>query len=86
MYWQKRLNKPNKDIEIEKKILNIRKNNPNYGYRRITATLKRSELIINKKKVQRLVQKLKLQVKSYSRKSRKYLSYKGQVGKYQATK
>ncbi|HHD9261724.1 TPA: hypothetical protein ACOZM2_001889, partial [Streptococcus pneumoniae] len=36
---------------------------------------------INKKKVQRLVQKLKLQVKSYSRKSRKYSSYKGQVGK-----
>lgn len=43
--------------------------------------LKRSGLIINKKKVQRLVQKLKLQVKSYSRKSRKYSSYKGQVGK-----
>ena len=39
MYWQKRLNKPNKDIEIEKKILNIRKDNPNYGYRRITAML-----------------------------------------------
>ena len=43
--------------------------------------LKRSGLIINKKKVQRLVQKLKLQVKSYSIKSRKYLSYKGQIGK-----
>lgn len=83
---KKRLNKPNKDIEIEKKILNIRKNNPNYGYRRITATLKRSGLIINKKKVQRLVQKLKLQVKSYSRKSRKYLSYKGQVGKISGNK
>ena len=81
MYWQKRLNKPNKDIEIEKKILKIRKDNPNYGYRRITAILKRAGLIINKKKVQRLVQKLKLQVKSYSRKSRKYSSYKGQVGK-----
>ena len=74
MYWQKRLNKPNKDIEIEKKILNIRKDNPNYGYRRITAMLKISGLIINKKKVQRLVQKLKLQAKSYSRKSRKYSS------------
>ncbi|QWQ39191.1 hypothetical protein KMP11_02360 [Gemella sp. zg-570] len=43
--------------------------------------LKKSGLIINKKKVQRLVQKLKLQVKSYSRKSRKYSSYKGRVGK-----
>ena len=43
--------------------------------------LKRSGLIINKKRVQRLVQNLKLQVKSFSRKSRKYSSYKGQVGK-----
>ena len=86
MYWQKRLNKPNKDIEIEKKILKIRKDNPNYGYRRITAILKRSGLIINKKKVQRLVRKLKLQVKSYSRKSRKYSSYKGQIGKISENK
>lgn len=57
MYWQILLNKPNKDIEIEKKILKIRKDNPNYGYRRITAMLKKSGLLINKKKVQRLVQK-----------------------------
>ena len=78
MYWQKRLDKPSKDKEIESKILKIRKENPNYGYRRITVMLKRSGLIINKKKVQRLVQNLKLQVKSYSR---KYSSYKGQVGK-----
>lgn len=55
MYWQKRLNIPNKDEEIENKILKIRKENPNYGYRRITAMLKRSGLIINKKKVQRLI-------------------------------
>ena len=72
---------PNKDLEIEKKILKIRKENPNYGYRRITAILKRSGLTINKKKVQRLVQKLKIQVKNFSTKTRKYSSYKGTVGK-----
>ncbi|WP_180960075.1 IS3 family transposase [Finegoldia magna] len=65
-------------MEIENKILKIRKENPNYGYRRITAMLKRLGLKINKKKVQRLVQNLKIQVKSFSR---KYSSYKGQVGK-----
>ena len=81
MYWQKRLNNPNKDVELEKKILKIRKENPNYSYRRITAMLKKSGLIINKKKVQRLVQNLKLQVRSFSRKSRKYSSYKGTVRK-----
>ena len=72
MYWQKRLDKTSKDKEIESKILKIRKENPNYGYRRITAMLKRLGLKINKKKVQRLVQNLKLQVKSYSRKSSAY--------------
>ncbi|MEQ3280461.1 IS3 family transposase, partial [Finegoldia magna] len=49
-------------MEIENKILKIRKENPNYGYRRITAMLKRLGLKINKKKVQRLVQNLKIQV------------------------
>ena len=81
MYWQKRLELPSKDKEIESKILKIRKDNPNYGYRRITAILKRSGLTINKKKVQRLVQKLKIQVKNFSRKTRKHSSYKGTVGK-----
>ncbi|EEB36836.1 hypothetical protein ANHYDRO_00329 [Anaerococcus hydrogenalis DSM 7454] len=41
MYWQKRVNKPNKDVELENKILKIRKENPNYGCRIITAMLKR---------------------------------------------
>lgn len=81
MYWQKRLDRPNRDEEIEKQILEIRKENPNYGYRRITAMLRRTGLVINRKKVQRLVQKLELQVKNFSRKSRKYSSYKGEIGK-----
>lgn len=81
MYWQKRLDRPNKDEEIENKILEIRKDNPNYGYRRMTAMLKRLVFVINKKKVQRLIQKLKLQVTNFSRKSRKYSSYKGTIGK-----
>lgn len=43
--------------------------------------LKRLVYIINKKKVQRLIQNLKLQVTSFSRKTRKYSSYKGTIGK-----
>ena len=82
MYWQKRLDRPNKDEQIEKKILEIKKDNPNYWYRRMTAMLKRLGFVINnKKKVQRLIQKLKLQVTNISRKSRKYSSYKGTIGK-----
>lgn len=38
-------------------------------------------ILVNKKKVQRIVQKLNLQVTSFTHKSRKYRSYKGKVGK-----
>lgn len=42
--------------------------------------LRNQGFLVNKKKVQRIMQKLKLQVTSYNRKSRKYSSYKGKVG------
>lgn len=81
MYWQKRLDRENPDQEIENKILEIRKKHKNYGYRRIYGELRTLGIAINKKKVQRLVQKLGIQVTSFVRKSRKYSSYKGNVGK-----
>lgn len=80
MYWQKRLDRKDKDEPFEKQIKEIRKDNPNYGYRRIHAMLRRFGVSINKKKVQRLIQKLKLQVTNFTRRSRKYNSYKGTVG------
>lgn len=81
MYWKKRFDRKNKDESFENQIKKIRKDNPNYRYRRIHAMLRRIGLVINKKKVQRLIQKLKLQVTNFARKSRKYYSYKGTVGK-----
>lgn len=81
MYWQKRFDRKNPDEALEKEIKAIRKNNPNYGYRRILAALRQAGQRINKKKVQRIVKKLGLQVTSFTRKSRKYNSYKGKVGK-----
>lgn len=80
MYWQKRLDRTNKDADLEEKIISIRANHKNYGYRRIYGHLRNQGIVINKKKVQRLVQKLKLQVTSFGRKS-KYSSYKGKIGK-----
>ena len=76
MYWQKRFDRGNPDVETEEKIQEIRKNNKDYGYRRILGELRNQGYTINKKKVQRIVQKLGLQVTSYTRKSRKYSSYK----------
>ena len=80
MYWQKRFDRENPDEKIEEKILEIRENNKDYGYRRILGELRNQGYVINKKKVQRIIQKLGLQVTSFTRKSRKYSSYKGKVG------
>lgn len=80
MYWQKRFDRENPDRKIEEKILEICENNKDYGYRRILGELRNQGYIINKKKVQRIIQKLGLQVTSFTRKSRKYSSYKGKVG------
>ena len=80
MYWQKRFDRKNPDQEIEEKILEIRKEHKDYGYRRILGELRNQGYSINKKKIQRIVQKLGLQVMSYTRKSRKYSSYRGKIG------
>ena len=81
MYWQKRFNRENPNKELEEKILEIRSINKDWGYRRVYGALRKQGILINKKKVQRIMQKLNLQVTSFTRKSRKYSSYKGKVGK-----
>ena len=80
MYWQKRFDRDNPDKEIEETILVIRKNNKDYGYRRILGEMRNQGWKINKKKVQRIMQKLSLKVTSFSRKSRKYSFYRWKVG------
>ncbi|KHM48349.1 integrase, partial [Anaerovibrio lipolyticus] len=77
MYWQKRFDRENPDAELEAKIKAIRQSDKDFGYRRIYGKLRQEGFLVNHKKVQRLVQKLGLQVKSFAHKSRKYNSYKG---------
>ena len=81
MYWQKRFGKADPDKELVEKIIEIKKENKNYGYRRMTAELRNQGYRVNKKRVQRVMQKYGLQVTSFGRKNRKYNSYKGKVGK-----
>ncbi|MGF7011020.1 putative transposase [Lachnospiraceae bacterium PF1-22] len=81
MYWQKRFDRENIDAELETIITEIRKEHKDYGYRRIYGELRKRGIIVNKKKVQRIIQKLGLQVTSFARKSRKYNSYKGNIGR-----
>ena len=59
---------------MKKTIQRIKANHPDYGYRRVHASLPG----VNHKKVQRLMQTLGLQVRS--RKSKKFTTYRGTIG------
>lgn len=77
-YWVKRFDRENPDEELEEEIRQIKEENPNYGYRRVHAVLKKRGQKINIKKVHRLSKKNHLQVTSFTRKSRRYSSYRGE--------
>lgn len=81
MYWRKRFDREDPDRELEEAMLAIREKHENYGYRRMAGELARAGLKTNKKKVQRLVQKLGLQVSSFRRKSRACGPRRGNIGK-----
>ena len=81
MYWQKRLGKGNPYQGLEKKLLEIHEQGKGYGYRRMSGGLRNYGYRINKKKLQRVMQKLCLQITSCTHGSRKYNSYDGKVGR-----
>jgi len=81
MYWQKRFKREDPDQELEEVLLAIRSEHKDYGYRRMVKELECRGYHINKKKVQRLMKKLGIQVRSFTTRSRKYSSYRGRVGK-----
>lgn len=70
--WKKKIeNFVDKDLEIKLR----------YGYRRLYNKLKEQGLVVNHKKVLRIMKELNLLCKKFRNKSRKYSSYKGEVGK-----
>lgn len=69
------------DQELIDEIKTIKKKNPAYGYRRVTMELHNRGRKVNHKKVQRITQEQHLQSSAYTRKNRKYNSYKGTIGK-----
>jgi putative transposase len=81
MYWQKRFDRVDPSKELEDIIIEIHEEHKDYGYRRMHAILRKQGFLVNKKRVQRIMQKLGLQVTSFTRKSRRYNSYKGKVGR-----
>lgn len=82
MYWKKRFDRKDPNAELEKIIKDIfEENKGNYGYRRIQLALKERGMKVNQKKIRRIMRKLGLKGMKFTRKSRKYNSYKGTVGR-----
>ena len=80
IFTQTEKDKDLKNQDIIEKIKEIfHANKKRYGYRRITLELKNQGIIVNHKKVLRLMNKFNLQ--SITRKRRKYSSYQGTIGR-----
>ncbi|QKS70010.1 IS3 family transposase [Paenalkalicoccus suaedae] len=81
-YHVKNFGKEDPDRELKEVITELFKAfHERYGYKRITKELKKSAWCINHKKVYRLMRELGLKCVKFMRKSRRYNSYKGKVGK-----
>jgi putative transposase len=81
-YHVKNFGKEDPDTEIKDLIIYLFKGfHERYGYKRITDELQKLKYCINHKKVYRLMRELGLKCVKFMRKSRKYNSYKGNVGK-----
>jgi transposase InsO family protein len=62
--------KGKKETDIKKEIEDISREYPYYGYRRITASLRRDKVIVNHKKVLKIMKELGIQVRI----KRKYIT------------
>lgn len=81
MYWQKRFDRKTHNENLEKEFLKLEEKTKSLACR-IYRRLRKQGLIVNKKRVQRIVQKLGLQVASFTRKSRKYNSIKARLERF----
>lgn len=71
-----------KDKEIRKEIITIIEGSKGrYGYRRVTMVLKNKGFNVNHKRVLRIMREESLLCTKFKNRSRKYSSYKGQIGK-----
>lgn len=66
-------------IKIIKEIFT--KSNQSYGYRRVTIALKKRGIIVNHKRVYRIMKENGFKCVKFTRRSRRYSSFKGEVGK-----
>ncbi|CEA01981.1 Integrase core domain protein [Jeotgalicoccus saudimassiliensis] len=82
-YWNDRLpEQHDKEAEIVESIQTIvAESKGRYGYRRVCLALKNKGMIVNHKKVLRLMRKYQLLCGKFKHRNRQYKAYKGKVGK-----
>ncbi|UQS86167.1 IS3 family transposase (plasmid) [Nicoliella spurrieriana] len=80
-YLKSKIGKPDKHSKITKVIGDIKRANKSYGYRRVCLELANHGYQVNHKLVLKIMKSNHWLSTAYSRKLRKYNSYKGQVGK-----
>ena len=82
--WKAKLSQPEEDMEentlIEAIKAIIESSNQSYGYRRVTLALNQRGRKINHKRVLRIMRENQLLCVKFRRKSRRYSSFKGEVG------
>lgn len=82
-YWKDRVSEnkgPDQSLIAHIQSI-VAESNETYGYRRVTMTLKEKGIIVNHKKVLRLMRENDLLCQKFRHRNRKYNSYKGKVGK-----
>ena len=81
--WKIKLEQPiDKDKQIKEEIKTIvEASKGRYGYRRVTLVLKNKGFKISHKRVLRIMREESLLCSKFKTRSRKYSSYKGQIGK-----
>lgn len=81
--WERKLQMVNnEEVSLIEKIKDIVEESENrYGYRRVRLILLNSGILVNHKRVLRLMRANGLLCMKFTRRARKYSSYKGEVGK-----
>ncbi|MDG0844605.1 IS3 family transposase, partial [Staphylococcus equorum] len=81
-YWLNKLTSEDNNKELKEEIKKICSDaNYVYGYRRVTLVLNQRGYCVNHKKVLKLMKHLNLTCTKFTKKRRKYNSYKGKVGR-----
>ena len=66
MYWQQRFDRVDPNLQIRIAIEDIRNDHPNYGYRRLLPLLQSRGIVINKKRLQRIMHGSSMETIGYS--------------------